>query len=96
MKLNRTPRKAADADTESWYRQIAQQVNALSECRMVAFYGALTAAPTSGDWLQGDFIPNSNPTELGSPSSKYIIHGFRCVASGTPGTWVQCRFLTGN
>lgn len=78
------------------FRQIAVQVNQLSEGLITARYGALTAAPTTGDWNQGDFIANSAPSELGVAGSKYVIHGWQCVASGTPGTFVECRFLTGN
>lgn len=96
MKLNTIPRSNVDAETTRWFREIAQQVNAVSEGRQVGFYSAATAAPTTGTWAKGDFVLNSNPSELGTGGSKYIIHGFRCVAGGSPGTWVQCRFLTGN
>lgn len=95
MKLNKTPRKPVDAETGDWYRQVAIQVNALSEGAIVASYNALTAAPTSGTWAQGDFVKNRTPTELGAAASKYVVIGFICVASGTPGTWLQARTLTG-
>lgn len=95
MKINVTPRAAVDAETTRFYKDVAQQINALSEGRLVAFYTALTAAPTTGTWNKGDFVLNSAPAELGTALSKYVIHGWRCVTSGTPGTWVQCRFLTG-
>lgn len=75
---------------------LAVQINQLSEGRMAARYNAATAAPTTETWQQGDFIANSAPTEQGVAGSKYVIHGWQCVASGTPGTWVECRFLTGN
>lgn len=39
-----------------------------------------TAAPTAGDWLQGDLVFNSQPAAGGAP-------GWMCVTSGTPGTW---------
>jgi hypothetical protein len=77
-------------------REHATQINLISEGRIAGFYTALTAAPTSGAWLQGDFVMNSAPSELGAASSKYVIEGWTCVVSGTPGTWVQRRFLTGN
>lgn len=77
-------------------REMARQVNGLSEGRQAANHASQSAVPTTGTWLQGDFVLNSAPSELGSAGSKYIIHGWRCTASGTPGTWVQCRFLTGN
>lgn len=55
-----------------------------------------TAAPTTGTWSQGDFVWNTAPAEAGSSSSKYVILGWVCTVSGTPGTWLQCRTLTGN
>ena len=73
-----------------------QQINALTEGRITAAHNAYTAAPTTGVFAQGDYIRNSQPTEQGAASSKYVILGWVCVASGEPGTWVQCRALTGN
>lgn len=96
-KLNTTPRVAVqDPLLQRELREHATQVNLMAEGRISAFYQARTAAPTTETWSQGDFVLNSAPTELGTAGSKYIIHGWRCVVSGTPGTWVQCRFLTGN
>jgi hypothetical protein len=77
-------------------RDIQQSVNSIAEGKQVGFYLADTAAPTTGIHAIGDFVLNSAPAELGSASSKYIIHGWRCTVSGEPGTWLQCRFLTGN
>ena len=77
-------------------REIAQQLNSLSEGRVFATYNANTAAPTTGDYFQGDYVKNSEPAEAGSGGSKYVILGWVCVASGTPGTWNECRVLTGN
>jgi hypothetical protein len=34
MKLNVTPRVNVDAETARWYREVAQQVNAISEGRV--------------------------------------------------------------
>lgn len=77
------------------FREVADQVNGISEGRGDAFFNAATGAPTTGTYRQGDFIRNSAPTVLGSAGSQYVIHGWQCVASGSPGTWAQCRFLTG-
>ena len=55
-----------------------------------------TAAPTSGTWAQSNFVRNSAPSEIGTGGSKYVVIGWSCIASGTPGTWVACRCLTGN
>jgi hypothetical protein len=55
-----------------------------------------TAAPTSGSWAVGDQVKNSAPAEAGSAGSKYVITGWICVSSGSPGTWKEMRCLTGN
>ncbi len=54
-----------------------------------------TAAPTTGTWAQGDKCKNTAPTELGTAGSKYLVLGWACVSSGTPGTWKDIRTLTG-
>ena len=54
-----------------------------------------TSAPTTGTWLQGDTVKNTNPSELGGAGNKYVIIGWICTASGTPGTWKEMRTLTG-
>lgn len=97
MKLNTTPRVGTlDPVLQRELREHATQVNLLSEGRISGRYAALTAAPTSGSWMQGDSVKNSAPSEAGTAGSKYVIDGWTCVISGTPGTWVQRRFLTGN
>ena len=97
MRTNTTPRVGTnDPVLQRELREHATQINQLSEGRIAAFYTAPTAAPTSGAWMQGDSVRNTAPVELGAASSKYIIWGWTCIASGTPGTWVQNRFLTGN
>lgn len=75
---------------------ISKQVNDLTEGRIFADHSAMTAAPTAGTYYRGDKIRNSAPEELGAAGSKYVITDFICVVSGTPGTWVQVRGLTGN
>jgi hypothetical protein len=55
-----------------------------------------TSAPTDGTWTRGDIVFNSLTSELGSEGSKYILSGWRCVSTGTPGTWLEMRTLTGN
>lgn len=77
------------------FRRIAAHLAGLSK-GWTGYHDAYTAAPTAGDWQQGDFVRNSAPVEAGSASSKYVITGWICTASGTPGTWLECRTLTGN
>lgn len=52
--------------------------------------------PTQGYWLKGERVRNNNITELGSVGSKYVIQEWECITAGSPGTWLQKRFLTGN
>lgn len=75
---------------------ICQQVNRLTEGTVFAVHNAQTAAPTTGTYAQGDFIRKSNTVEAGSASSKYVIIGWVCTVAGSPGTWLECRVLTGN
>jgi hypothetical protein len=97
VKTNTTPRVGtSDPVMQRELREHATQINLLSEGRIAGSYTALTSAPASGDWMQGDTVKNSAPSELGTAGSKYVIEGWTCVVSGTPGTWVQKRFLTGN
>lgn len=96
MKANVSPRVTGDPNVVRELREHAQQINAISEGRMAGAYNAQTAAPTTGTYALGDFIRNSAPAQAGSASSQYVIFGWICTAAGTPGTWLQCRFLTGN
>jgi len=96
MKLNATPRIAQDAIMERELREHAKLVNFITDGRIAGTNNATTAAPLSGLYAQGDFVRNSAPAELGSVSSKYVILGWVCTVSGEPGTWLECRVLTGN
>lgn len=77
-------------------RDISKQVNAITEGQGHAFHGAMTAAPTTGSWAAGDEVKNSAPAEAGAAGSKYVTVGWICTVSGTPGTWLSQRVLTGN
>jgi len=101
MRLPGDPRLPEDTPTllrqlQRLFVQISQQVNGITEGRIESYHGAQTAAPTAGEWKQGDFVTKSNPVESGTGGSKYVIIGYMCTVSGTPGTWVECRCLTGN
>lgn len=95
MKLNTTPRINGDPAMMRELREHATQVNSMAEGKLAGTYNATTAAPTTGNWARGDFVRNSEPSEAGGAGSKYVIVGWLCTVGGTPGTWVQCRFLTG-
>lgn len=101
MKLDTNPRFPADSKLmerklTDLFAQTNKQVNQITEGVASSVHNAATAAPTAGTFAVGDFVKNSAPSELGSAGSKYVIAGFMCVTAGTPGTFVQCRFLTGN
>lgn len=74
----------------------AKQVNDLTEGFVSAVTNAAAAAPTTGTYAQGDYVRKAAPVEAGAATAKYVIVGWVCVAGGTPGTWVEARFLTGN
>ena len=78
------------------FRQTNQQVNDISEGKLIGRHFNGTAAPTTGTYAQGDILWHSTPTEAGVALSKYVIIGFICTVAGTPGTWLQMRTLTGN
>lgn len=76
--------------------KVAAQVNNLAEGQIVAANNAQAAVPSTGTYNVGDVIRNSAPAELGAVASKYVIFQWVCVVAGTPGTWRECRALTGN
>ena len=79
-----------------YFRRLNQKVNGLAGGEFGSIDRTGTAAPTTGTFAQGDQVSNSNPTELGAVTSKYVLMGWVCVAAGTPGTWREMRVLTGN
>jgi len=81
---------------QRWADSLSVQVNNLSEDRLTAHHAALIAAPTTGSYAIGDFVKNSSPSEAGTAGSKYVIIGWICTVAGTPGTFLECRCLTGN
>ena len=79
-------------------RQIEDAINRLSSGAIYQHYNATTSAPTGTTVAHslGDFVKNATPTELGTAGSMYLVVGWLCVASGTPGTFREARVLTGN
>jgi hypothetical protein len=78
------------------FRQVEVLLNNLAENKIVAKYNARPTIPTTGSYKQGDFVPNSTPSQLGAPGSRYVLLGWICTVSGEPGTLLECRVLTGN
>lgn len=99
MKLalaNRVPRAYDPGAFADILGQVERLLNLITDGKLAGTNNAYTAAPTTGTWVQGDFVRKSNITEAGAGGSKYIIIGWYCSASGTPGTWLEARALTGN
>lgn len=89
--------RALNAKLHDFFRPLVTKVNGLASGSFAdSADNAATAAPTTGAWAVGDFVRNSAPAEAGSASSMYVVIGWVCTVAGTPGTWVPCRFLTGN
>ena len=77
-------------------RSIAQKVNQLADGRISAIDNAALAPPTTGQWLRGDVVRNALPVESGAPGSRFVVFGWICVASGSPGTFLPLQIPTGN
>jgi len=80
---------------EDKFREVCNQLNGFSEGRIAAVTNAAVSIPTTGTYKQGDFVRNSTPSEAGTAGSKYIVTGWICTVSGTPGTFKESRVLTG-
>ena len=96
MKLNKAPRISGDPTLQRELSEHANLVNLITDGRLSGTNNATTAAPSGGDYARGDFVKNSEPSELGAVSSKYVVLGWICTVAGPPGTFVQVRALTGN
>ena len=66
---------------KGWLDRVAQQLNQSTEGYIVSITNRQTSAPSSGSFQPGDFVKNSNRSELGAPGSKYILDGWECATS---------------
>ena len=80
--------------TQRLYDVLRESAKAFNDSYM--WDGMGSAAPTTGTWAQSDKYKNTSPIESGSGGSKYVVIGWVCTVSGTPGTWLDMRVLTGN
>lgn len=83
--------RALTVQVQTLMRQVAQQVNGLTDGRMSAFTTAMPSVPTTGTWSAGDKVKNSNVAVLGPDGAKYVVDGWLCVVGGEPGTWVELQ-----
>ena len=79
-------------------RDIAEQMNKLSEGRQDAHYNEHTAAPTTGVYALGDFVRHGSAHETGSVGDKHTFAGFQCVSEGSASaaSFVEVHWSTGN
>lgn len=63
-------------------------------------FQAAGSMPTSGSWMAGMFVKNTNITELGSAPNKYTLSGWTRLTTGNANVlntdWREMRCLTGN
>lgn len=102
MKINPTNLSGAEDLPAPFYKTlkslldlIGKQLNLLTEGYIVCITNAQTSAPSTGDFQPGDFVKNSNRSEIGTAGSKYILDGWECATSA-PLTWHERHFPTGN
>lgn len=100
MKLPLDPRLPITSDakmqvlTRRLYELFREYSNAFNDSYMWDTQG--TAAPTTGTWSQSNKCMNTAPVESGTAGSKTVTLGWVCTVSGTPGTWLPIKTLTGN
>lgn len=98
-RIDTLPRFPADLDQTvrkltELFRAVALQLNGISEGSIVANYSARTSIPTTGTWKQGDMLRNTAPEVQGTFPWQYVVFGWICVESGTPGTWQEIAMST--
>lgn len=77
-------------------KNTAQKVNQIGDGRITGSDFTAASIPTTGMFKQGDVIRNSAPVEAGTAGTKYVVLGWICTVSGSPGTLLPIRALTGN
>ena len=85
-----------DPSVQKEIREHALLINLMMDGRLTGANNATNAPPAGGAYAQGDFVRNSQPVELGSAGSRYVVLGWVSTTGGTPGTFHEVRCLTGN
>jgi hypothetical protein len=73
------------------FRTLATKIDLATGGYFSVKWNTATSAPPAAG-APGDFVANSNPTELGPAGSKYILQGWTYAS----GAWKESRTLTGN
>lgn len=82
-----------------WARDVASQVNRLSESQIGAHFNSLSATPALTIIRQvGDIFRDNSPAEAGTAGAKYVRLGWMQVTDGTASAAavLELRALTGN
>lgn len=106
MKVNEAPllpptvEPALKVALTKMIRELASKLNQLASGAIAGNDNTATSVPTTGTWVQGDFVKNSAPVELGGAGNKYVVQGWTRITSGSGNVlntdWVAVRTLTGN
>jgi hypothetical protein len=95
---NEAPRLAL-ALTE-YLRRLSRKVDEMAYGRIAEMDSAAPTPPVAGTWARGDFVRNSQPTQLGTAGSRYIVLGWSRLTNGSANAlntdWFEVRALTGN
>lgn len=83
------------ADLDRALAKVGEQVNELSEGRIVASYNAVSSTPST-KLTVGDFVRNSHPVEEGTAGSKYVVLGWSGISASSTVKTTEVRGLTGN
>lgn len=78
-----------DASLSDAFAKIIEQINALSEGRIVAYLSSASAPTFAGSADQ--IVMRSGRVIAGSPGSRYVVIGWQYIS----GAWVEMRTLTG-
>jgi len=100
VKLNSTPKVPFEYQRSKFIEILAgidNKVNTLAEGRLQGRHYTGTETPSSSaiPAAVGDIVWNSNVTVQGTVAAQYVLIGWACTASGTPGVWRDMRLLTG-
>jgi hypothetical protein len=52
-------------------------------------WNSVGSKPTTGSWQKGDRIINLSPALQGKAPDTYVVTGWLCIESGTPGKWMS-------
>lgn len=92
--LNNMVLSPSNPSTSSLTKDLTKHLRDITrEHNLAAMWdGEAASVPTTGTWADGQCVRNTDPAELGSAGSKYVVIGWIRVS----GAWLTMRTLTGN